>query len=84
MNITIADHETLINETKKLKITNRKIREKRSINYIYSKNGKENIRQCYTQISIERERERERERESKIPNTYGRAHKNREKTSPNT
>ena len=61
MNITITDHKTLINETTKLKTANQKTQEKRSINYIYSKNGKENIRQCYTQISIERERERERD-----------------------
>ena len=50
MNITIADHETLINET----ITNRKTREKRSTNYIYNKNSKKN-----TQHTQERERERE-------------------------
>ena len=64
MSITIADHETLINETTKSKITNRKIQEKRSTNYIYNKNGKENTQ--HTQNIKQRERERERERESKF------------------
>ena len=55
MNITIADHETLINKTTKLKITNPKIREKRSTNYIYNKKGKKNTQ--HTQHIRERERE---------------------------
>jgi len=63
MNIAIADHETLINETTKLKITNPKIREKRSTNYIYNKKGKNNTQHTQNINNIERERERERERE---------------------
>ena len=46
MNITIADHETLTNET--TKTTNQKTQEKRSTNYIYNKNSKENIKNTHT------------------------------------